>query len=579
MLQRLNQMSQMNQMNRMSQMSRMSQMNRTMRLTLTAGVLALPTLALADLPPVLDRITPDASIVISANNIGAVVEGLEAMAAFGLDDLNGITGAISSIGGLNMNGSAAMGMFITEEMDDNGPDMFIVLPISDYGALLESLDGEGGGVAEVFIEGQAAYITDMGGGYALIGSTKAMAETYADVRGSAGAFETMLGGAGEDAADASTVFVAFNLEQLRPMLKDSIESGVDAMEAGAGMQGQNIGPMIDVYRTLGEHVAEEGQSFVIGLGFQEAGITLSSSAQFVAGSEAAEMLMGGADSSALLGRVPNKPFFMAMAMDTRGELFQAAAEFGTMMGKMQAEAMGVEAPEVEKGLFSGFATVVGTPAGGIMGGLLTATTSFTASKDPNKVQEMKAAQFGGMNDLALPMVEFDSSYTKEVRTIAGHEVDAWSLGIELDASDPPMMQAQMIVPMLFGPGGLGGFSAVVEGGLVETMSQNPKLMEDALEAATNGGGLSTNESVMSVSKYLPSNRAFEFYIGAEEIFSMAGALAAMGQMPMDFELPEGVPPIATGFGYSDGGAHAALFVPMEVIEFGLQINQMMGGGF
>jgi hypothetical protein len=555
----------------------LQRLNQTMRLTLTAGVLAMPTLALADLPPVLDRITPDASVVISTSSIGDALAGFEALAEIGFGDFNEVTGAISSIGGLNTDGSAAMGMFVTEDMTEEGPDMFLVLPISDYGALLKSLDGEGGGVAEVFIEGEAAYLTDMGGGYALIGSTKSIAERYADVRGSAGAFETMLGSAGEDAADASTIFVAVNLEQLRPMLADSINSGIDMMEQGAEMQGQNLGPMIDIYRTLGSHIAEEGQSFVFGVGFQDAGITLNTSAQFTDGSEAAKLLTGNANSSGMLARVPNKPFFMAMAVDASGGLFRAAAEFGVTMSQMQAQAMGMDMPEMDADLISGYASVVGSPPGGIMGGLLTATTTYMATSDPKAIQGMKEKQISGMNELAVPMVGFDGSYTKEATTIAGHDVDAWSLGFEFDSNDPSMMQAQMIVPLLFGPGGFGGFSTAVEGGLVETMSQNPRLMEAAIEAAQNGGGLSTNESIRSVAKYLPSNRAFEFYIGAEEVFTMAGALAAMGQLPADFELPEGVPPIATGFGYNDGGAQAAVFVPIEVIQFGAQVGEMMGG--
>ena len=555
----------------------LARMTQTMRLTLSAGLLALPTLTLADLPPVLDRVTPEASIVIAMSSIGDTLAGFEALAEIGFSDFSEITGVISSIDGINMNGSAALGVFVTEDMDVNGPDMFIVLPVSDYGALLESLGGEGGGVTEVFVEGEAAYITDIGGGFALIGSTEALAEKYADVRGSTAAFEAMLGDAGQDVADESTIFITANLEALRPLLKESIEGAVEEMEMGIEMQGPAMAPMVDIFRTLADHIADEGQSVTFGLGFADDGITIHTSAQFIEGSEAANLLAGEADSSDLLGHVPNKPFFVAMAVDMSGELMQAATEFSMMMSKMQAEATGVEMAEMDPSLLSGYALLVGTPAGGIMGGLISATTTYMATRDPEAFLELKAQQIRSMGDIEVPMVLFEGTYTENVTTIAGHDVNVWSMDFDFDSTDPTLMPIQMVIQLLVGPGGLGGFIATVDGGVVSTMSQNPRLMEDALDAATNGGGLSTNEDIVSASKYLPSNRAFEFYLGLDELFSMAGAFSTMGMLPIDLELPEGVPPLAAGFGYSNGGARGTIFIPVELIEFAGQMNEMTGG--
>jgi len=64
------------------------------------------------------------------------------------------------------------------------------------------------------------------------------------------------------------------------------------------------------------------------------------------------------------------------------------------------------------------------------------------------------------------------------------------------------------------------------------------------------------------------------YLGSQELFSMAGAFAAMGQLPMDFELPEGVPPVAAGIGFQGGGAETTVFIPSQVIEFAGQMAMM-----
>ena len=45
-------------------------------------------------------------------------------------------------------------------------------------------------------------------------------------------------------------------------------------------------------------------------------------------------------------------------------------------------------------------------------------------------------------------------------------------------------------------------------------------------------------------------------------------------MPAQAEFPEGVPPVAMGVGFSGGGAHGAVFIPTQVLEFAAEMAAM-----
>ena len=95
--------------------------------------------------------------------------------------------------------------------------------------------------------------------------------------GSADAFEAMIGPAGQAAVDHSDVFALVNMEALRPFLEDGFNEAMDGMEMmGPGMAG--MGPMIDMYRVLGERLFEDGRGAVLGVGFGQNGLTFNSAA-------------------------------------------------------------------------------------------------------------------------------------------------------------------------------------------------------------------------------------------------------------------------------------------------------------
>ena len=177
----------------------------------------------------------------------------------------------------------------------------------------------------------------------------------------------------------------------------------------------------------------------------------------------------------------------------------------------------------------------------------------------------------------MPMMSMGATYTEGAASVAGHSVDSWSMEFQFDENNPAVMQMQMAMMMIAGPGGFGGFMAELDHSLVMTMSKNPRLMESAIEAAEHGGGIGNNPAILAAAEHLPANRALEMYVGVEEMFVMFGAMAAMGQLPIQVDLPETVPAIAMGLSIGRGGALGMVFVPMEVLEVAGQLAGQGGG--
>ncbi len=554
-----------------------ARMTTALRVTLMTGVLAMPGVALADLPPALDRVTMDSALVFGVSSINDMLAGFEAIEATGLGDFSEMTDTIAELKGVNLDASLAVGVIFPDGDMEREPDVFMILPVSDFAALRDGLDGEGAGVVEIFIEGEAAYLADIGGGFAIIGRTAEFVEQYDDVRGSAGALEAMIGPAGLTAVEQSDLFVLVNIQAVRPAIEEGFNEAMDGMEMMApGMGG--MGPVIDMYRVLGERLFEDGRGGVLGVGFGANGLTISSAAQFQEGSKAAALLGGRADSSSLLSHVPDAPFLLALAADTSTELFKAAGEFSMKMNKLQAEAMGVEAPEYDMSLIEGYAALMGSPPGGVMGGILSASTVYIASSTPGELVDQYQQMFDKVGDMQMPMVSMGATYTEDAASVADHSVDSWSMEFQFDENNPNVMQMQMAMMMIAGPGGFGGFIAELDNSIVMTMSKNPRLMESAIEAAEHGGGIGDNPAIRAAAEYLPANRALEMYVGVEEMFVMFGAVAAMGQLPIQVDLPDTAPPIAMGLGIDRGGALGTLFVPMEVLEVAGQLAEQQGGG-
>jgi hypothetical protein len=138
-----------------------------------------------------------------------------------------------------------------------------------------------------------------------------------------------------------------------------------------------------------------------------------------------------------------------------------------------------------------------------------------------------------------------------------------------------MAQAQM---MLFGPSGLQGYAAPVNGGIVMTYSKNDDLLNKAMDAANNRGGMGSNPGVQAVAGRMPKGQSIAGYIGIGSILeTVVGFMGMMGGGPANFQVPGDLPPIGLGVVTNTGGLRGTVFVPTQVIQTFKALGDAFGG--
>jgi hypothetical protein len=173
---------------------------------------------------------------------------------------------------------------------------------------------------------------------------------------------------------------------------------------------------------------------------------------------------------------------------------------------------------------------------------------------------------------------YQTNYESGGGKVGEKTVDAWSMKMSAEKDNPQagnIAQAQM---MMFGPGGLGGYVAPTDGGVVVTYGKNADLMGKAVEAAKSNDGLSSDPGVKAVSAQLPSDRTVEAYIGVKSIMETAiGFMGMMGAGPANFTVPADLPPIGMGGVAQSGGMRFSTFVPTQVITTIKALSDSMKG--
>jgi hypothetical protein len=226
----------------------------------------------------------------------------------------------------------------------------------------------------------------------------------------------------------------------------------------------------------------------------------------------------------------------------------------------------------------GTAFCIGAAPGGIMGGLFTNASTYQKSAKASDLRQAARTMIEQMNGKSMMGMKVTSEYSPAASTIAGVEVDSWSTAMMPDPNDPNGMQAQMMMNMIFGAGGMGGMSAVVGDGVVGTMSQNTKLMGKAIAAAKGDGGLSSNADIKAISSKLPGKRVFEMYLGSKAIMENIESFAMMAGGEAEMNLPTDLQPVALAATASGGGMGMHLFIPSSFMKAVQSLSEMAGPG-
>jgi hypothetical protein len=540
-----------------------------------AAMSLLAPLAQAQLPAAMDRLPADALVVGGIRNLDQFNAEVRAMAeSLKLGDAMGPLDHITAVlktPGVNSKGSAAFAMVppaggAADGEEGGEPGMVMILPVSDYKALVEALGGTpSSGIDQVTLQDHTLFVKSLDGGYILSADKQELLEGFVAKPGAGAGFEKMLGASGKAVADKSDIFFIANIPALAPKLKEGIEQMKQQGQMFAMMAGGQ-GPDFEKFGALAEEFVRDAQSAVLGLDLGEAGVSLGMGAQFTEGSSFAGYFQGKGDAPSLIAALPNQPFLLAFAMDSSTPGIKS---FVKRMSEMNAGGQMMGPMGVAKMIdqIDGTAFFLGTtPA--IMGGLFLNTTAYIKAKDPSAYLSQTKQTFEEMNKKEINGITFLTSYQAESATVGNNKVDVWTMKMQPDPTNPNSAQIAQMQTMLFGPTGLGGYMAKTDKGVVVTYSKNSSLLEQALQSAAKGEGLSKEAGVSQVAAQLPEARTLAGYVGIKNIMEIGIGFMAMipGAPAVSFEIPQDLPPVGFGGTGDQGGFHSRIFVPTQVIQ-------------
>jgi hypothetical protein len=230
-----------------------------------------------------------------------------------------------------------------------------------------------------------------------------------------------------------------------------------------------------------------------------------------------------------------------------------------MLGPMQMSQM------IEKVDGTGFFWGT-TPA--LMGGLFLNTTAFIKTADPEGYLAQARRAFEEMNKKTIEGITFTTGYQPGGAKVGETPVDVWTMKMQGDPTNPASAQIAQVQTMLFGPTGLGGYMARASNGVIVTYSKNNSLLDQALQAAKSGQGLSKDDGIAQVAPNLPAGSSFTGYMGIKNILEIGiGFLSMMPGAPVvNFEVPQDLPPVGFGAANAQGGVHSQVFIPTQVIQ-------------
>jgi|GEM_PF-6775623 len=527
-------------------------------------------------PAVLDFVPEGAPGVVAINKLGSAMGDFRAfVTASNLPAVDGdMQAMLAEVDGEAVDAGGSAAIFFTGGEEG---ESILLLPITNYKDFVTARGGVGAGIEEINFGGQDAFVRKVSENYVAMSDNDFTLEAWEPTKGHKAAHVGSLSKRSLDAAESADVFIMGSIAALA----DDWRAGYEQMKGMAMfMAGPEVAQGVAAFDPLVTAFLTDAQTGVVTVDFGNDGVTARLLSSFKEGSMLAGLFSGKSSTEGLLASVPDMPFAFATAFDT------SSPGMRSIMGMMQS-GMGDQPPAQAKAMMevmnnsSGGALVLGAPSMqemSIGAGAFVRSAAYYRSDSP---AELKAAMAQGLKavdgqtaDQNGMTVSTSTSYRPDARTIEGVTVDEWGVAtnIEGDANEQTM-QAQMAMSMVFGSNGLGGYVAPSKNGVVMTMSRNSQMLTQTLNAANNGGGLGTNNAISAISAKLPDNRAFELYVGVDNLLRIGEAF--LGDIPQ-------MPPVGIVAASGDGTAEIALHISPAVVSQGLQLGMqfgpMMGGG-
>ncbi len=564
-----------------------------LRRSAVLGSIALLTLpALAGTPKAMTMVPSSADAVVVIPDLGELLNDMNVvntmLGDMGAMEVTMMTSVVRGMPGLNLDGSAAVILDISDQAFDN-MDAVVLVPVSDFNDLSQGRDAVSG-MVELPMGGDSVFLRDLGSGYAAMSNDTGVLGAFSPASHTLDQAKAMLGTAGNRAANSNDLMMYLNLDAVRPMLDASVEEmeaqGQMVEMMGGPQAAQSFDSFMNIYKTA----VKDGHAAVSGLSFDaQKGFTFDFGMQFKEGSKSASKFNNDGNAGAYFDRVPAMDFFYAQAFDLGGEGIQSmllgymdmvkGMDAGNMMGGMDFAGMMKN--------FQGGSMVMGTTNVMGMTGLMSNTVMYTEGDDASGALESMRGMYNSMADMQAEGVSIKASFDDEPQDVNGIKAYAHSMTFDVDqaamggaagfgAPDPAM-----IMQMIYGPSrGPAGYAAEAGDGMVFTFSQNPELLKSAADAADGKNTMMSNKGIAAAASMLPDNRVMEAYIGIDHILNSVGPMLMMFGVLPEFEPVEGLTPVAFGATADGGGMMVRTVMPLETMKIIMEMipADAMGGG-
>lgn len=521
-----------------------------------AATVATP--AVAELPSALDRVPADAVVAIATPSLDRLDKNAQMLiTAIGMPQLSTpsqLMGAIGLRAGVDMSRSAAI-MMLPGNMEADAPPAVLLLPVSDYAAMLGAFGvTSAAGVATFNAAGEEMFAKDVGDGYAAISPLRAALDAYTGKAGNLAAHAIKVGAAGSQVASESDVALIIDSAAMSAMVGPDV----------GAMMGMMMGPVAGMGadpRALGgglTKLMQETTAIVMGLRAGSMGLHIDMAAQFKPGSPRHEAFSSVGQSRGLLKNLPGDPYILAFAMDVHDPRFKTMLMGGegkppTMAGPALFAML--DHTKAQSG------AIYPNPAG-LLGGLLARGVYYYETDNAEKFAGLFKTTLHDLDGVIEGDAQIQTAFTDAAAEVNGVKLDSYTLKMR----PAPGKLGTSPLAMFYGPtAGPNGFVARTKSGVYMTTTPDSALMGKALKAS-EGGSLADDRALSQVADMLPRNRIGEMYLSVKTIMDQVTPFLAMMGQQINVQAPADLPPIGVALTSEGGGMRLTAYAPAPTIK-------------
>ncbi len=486
--------------------------------------------------------------------------------------------------------------------DDTEPSAVLLVPVTDYDAFVTELGGDPAANTTAVTLGGNQGVARKVPGHAVIAGSAQAAAAYAPGAGGAAVVRAVGPHAAPWFEDGQSL-VYIDVAALAPALKAAVARGMDEMQHGAPAQAALLlTPVMTAYAGLANSVIDGTDKLALTLDLDAQGLGVTVGGRLNDGSDLAAMLRApdeagdAAATPSLLTRLPDQPFLFAAAADlTRWNTEALGQAVRGVASELKAAADDADADgwpiEQMVDLYTEMmqvapdATAMGSvlyapdPAAMMTGGFFN-QLSVTQTPHAEAALDRQKAAMAKMNELKIPLpamnggaaneVSFETTYTENAIEIDGTRVDQFQVKTVLP---PALMQQFGPMAMVMGNAGGGGYLAAKDGHVIATTVTDAQLVGRGLAALAADDGLGAAASLADLrDRQLPQNASMEVWLSVRGSANTVNPFLMMfAQGGEQLNVPVDLPPIAMGGAGDPESLVLRLFVPVDVVRFGVDI--------